>query len=183
MAEQQEEIKENVAPVNTQNDDIALRRPDVFAAFVLWSTVPSLLRYPPKNKDGSRPTPREFAESMGIEDEDMLAMVDIKTQTMFAEKYGVDPKTLWAWKKKMASRNVLEDIRQWAQPLTRNVILSLYNKAIRGGLPDHYKLFLQAIPGWSEKIRIDKRTITKVVIETVDPPSKPAPKEVPFVVL
>jgi len=186
MALQQEEIsKEGVAERDRKLDieaaALETTRPDIFAAFILWSTVPSLLRYPPKNKDGTKPTPREFAESMGIEDEEILKLIDIKTQGQFAEKYGIGDSTVYRWKKKAAERDVLMDIRKWAQPLTRNVILSLYNKAIRGGLPDHYKLFLQAIPGWSEKIRIDQRTIKKVIVEVVDARDAEPPKEIPFV--
>jgi transposase-like protein len=169
MAEIQEKTEQKLLAEHSQLPDIATPYPDQFAKFVMWCSVPSLLRYPPANKGGSRPTPREFAENMGIEDEAVLELIEIKTQTEFAAKYGVDQKTLYNWKQKMQERDVMADLRQWAKPLTRNVALSLYNKAIRGGLPDHYKLFFQIVNGWSEKIRIDKREIKAVRIEIVDP--------------
>ena len=158
--------------VNTETQDIDVDKPTEFAAFVAWSSIPVFLKRPPRDKKtGNTLSVEDFCYSLGIEDEEVIDLAKLTTGTMFCERYGVNKDTLTRWKKKIAQRNVMEDIRQWAQPMTRNVIMSLYNQAVRGGLPGHYELYLQAVAQWSPKMNIDirKRTIKTVRIEVVDP--------------
>lgn len=147
-----------------------LEKPEVFEAYVMWKSLPSVLRYPPHDKKGNPQTPKEFAEKIGIDDDTALEMINLRTKEDFAARYGVHVSTLTRWNRRIAKRDVLGDIRAWAQPLNRNVALSLYEKAMKGGLPEHYALWFKLVSGWSEKIRIDQRVIKTVRLEVHDVP-------------
>lgn len=143
---------------------------ETFAKYVAWKTMPSLLRRPPKNKDGTTPDMEEFAASLGIDDPEQTALLMIRTQSEFAEKYDIHPDTLTDWNAKVKERDLFADLREFALPLHKNVMLSLYNKTIRGGLPEHYALWFKVFAQWSEKMQIDltKRTVRTIRYEIVD---------------
>lgn len=143
-----------------------------FEMFLLWESIPSFFKNPPADKKtGNKPEPRPFCEAMGIDDERILELCEIPTASAFGIKYGVHRDTLTDWRKIIRNRDLLGDLREWASPLTRNVLMALYNQCLRGGLPEHYKLWLQSVAQFSEKsvIDINKRVIKKVVIEVLPP--------------
>lgn len=151
-------------------DEEKLKHPDEYRKFAVWLALPPLMRRPPRDKNGNTPTVREFAERMGIEDDDAIALLECPTQTAFSEKFGISQQTLSAWKADIKQRDILADIRAWANDLNSNVVFSLYNKTIQGGLPEHYKLWFQVIAGWSEKFRVDQRVIKTITFEVVPAP-------------
>lgn len=148
-----------------------IRRSDAFEAYVFFKSLPSILRHPPRDRrTGYRPTPREFAQSLGIEDGRLLDLVDLRTQKGFSEQYGVTEQTLVRWNATIAKNNVLPDAQEWATLLTPNVVFSLYSRIINGrGLPQHYKLWFQVVAGWSEKQTISKRTIQTINFSVARP--------------
>lgn len=158
------------AVIDDEGEGSETRHPDVYARYAAWRAMPSLLRRPPKNKDGSVPTPEDFAASLGIDDPDAMELLGITTQVAFAEKFGVHDRTLTRWNKTIKNRDVFADMRDFAIPLHKNVMLSLYNKTIRGGLPEHYALWFKVFAQWSEKMQIDltKRTVRTIRYEIVD---------------
>lgn len=143
---------------------------DTFAKYVSWKTMPSLLRRPPKNKDGTTPDMEEFAASLGIDEPEQIALLMMRTQKEFADRYAVDEDTLTLWNEKIKQRDLFADLREFALPLHKNVMLSLYNKTIRGGLPEHYALWFKVFAQWSEKMQLDltKRTVRTIRYEIVD---------------
>ena len=151
---------------------------DTFQAYVRWSSLPTQIKFPPKDKKtGEQSTPSDMARFFGLEDPAFLELIDIATQKEFAEKYGVSPDTLTDWNKKISARDSLTDIREWAKPMMKNVISSLYMQIMRGGLPQHYKLFVQLIAEWSEKFEVDhgyKGVATFTVIEPEEMKQIPA---------
>ncbi len=140
---------------NTSNHDLTPYKKDVFELYCLWKSLPSFFRFPPKGKDGKQPTPKEFVETMGIESDEIIELAQIRYQKDFAEKYNVLPDTLSDWNKTQQVRDSLSDIRAWARSLSKNVLMALYNKAIRNGFAVEVKLFFQLIEGWEEKQRIE----------------------------
>lgn len=92
---------------------------------------------------------------LGIDSETILELSDIRTQNDFAEKYGVSKDTLSLWNKTIAVRDSMEDIRKWARGLTKNVIASLYNTAVRKGSSFEVKLFMQLVESWEEKQKVE----------------------------
>jgi len=169
---------EPVAPapvIDDESDDSLIRHPNEYALYVKWRTIPALLRNPPPAKDGTRLSPEDFALSLGIDDEEAMEFLGLKTKAEFAAKYGVSERTLTRWNYHIKRRDIFADLREFALPLHRNVMLSLYNKAIRGGLPEHYALWMKAFAQWNEKMQIDltKRTIRTIRYEIVD--TRPVP--------
>ena len=112
-----------------------------------------MLRYPAKDRrTGQRLTPRELAVSIGIEDEWVLDLVELKTQKNFAEQFGIAEQTLGRWNRVLAANPDLNSIQEWARPLSNNVLLMLYMQLMQGNAqPAHFKLWFQVVNGWSEK--------------------------------
>ena len=150
-----------------------VQHPDEFKAFAFWLSLPKFMRRPPRDKNGNTPSVRQFAESMGMDDDDAIAFLEIPTATAFGEKYGISNQTLTAWKKAIKAGDPMSDIREWANDLNTNVVFSLYNKTIQGGMAEHYALWFKLIAGWSEKIRIEKRTIRTITLKVHHVDAKP----------
>lgn len=151
-----------------------------FDMYKVWRTIPSLLRYPPKSKDGSLPDPSEFAQSMGIENDVILDLVQLKNKKQFAERFNVSVETISDWEKKCREGNALQGARNWATDLTKNMILQMYNHAMKKGHPAMFKLWLQSIEDFKEvtkqEVEIPNLTEFNVSIKRRDPVT-PAPHE------
>lgn len=164
-----------------------LRFNSAFEAYVAFKSLPEFLRYPPKDrKAGYRPSPREFAEGIGIDDETLLSLIELKTQKGFADRFGVTEQTLVRWNEKIAKRDSLKDMEWWTRRLTPNVALMHYMRILQGdALPNHFKLWYQVFMGWSEKQlhQVNARTVRRVRVEIVDAAAVSAKKEPPLVYL
>lgn len=152
-----------------------------FELYCLWKSLPSFFRVPPfpykkrGEAQGERPTSKEFLERMGVEDAKIYELAEIKNQQQFSIVYGIGEDTLSEWNKKQEVRDSLQEIRSWARELTKNMILVLYEKALRDGDPFKIKLFLQSVEGWEEKSKVDHTypDITEIVIVKKQIESKP----------
>jgi hypothetical protein len=139
-----------------ENNGIEPYLKDKYETYCLWKSLPSIFKYPPKDKKtGISPSPREFCEMMGVDDETILDLLDIKTQGQFAERFEVGTDTLRRWNKSIGVRDSLADIRKWGRSLTRNVVASLYNTAVRKGSSYEVKLWAQLVEGWEEKQKVE----------------------------
>ena len=155
-----------IVPTESELEDI--NKKAEFAAFVAWSSIPSMLRFPPADqKSGERPTPRQFAQAMGIEDEEILRLVEITTKQQFAAEYRVSPDTLTDWSKKIAKRDGMDDLRMWAQKLSKNMMFAMYNHAIRKGNPLLMKLWFETVEKWTPKLDINAtyKGVARVTIQ------------------
>lgn len=153
-------------------EQLPVVKKEEFEAFVLWCSIPVFLKRPPRDKKtGHTPEVREFCESLGIEDERVFELAELKNQNEFAARFDLSIDTLTDWKKLILERDLLGDLQTWAKPLSRNVLMSLYNNTLRGGLPEHYALWFKLAAGWSDKLNVDirKRVIKTVRVEIVDP--------------
>lgn len=145
---------------------IIVKDDETFMKFVLWQSIPPFIKRPPSAKNGATPTPREFAESMGIDDPEILELCELTNQRQFAERFACDQGTLSDWKKKLKQRDVLADCREWGRALSRNMLTSLYNHAIRKGNPLNIKLWFQIMNGWKEesKVEMDYKGVTQFTV-------------------
>jgi hypothetical protein len=135
--------KSEIVPTKPTQDRYAA----LYEVYALWRSLPvSIL---------SQVSRDELVNRFGIDDENVANLVQIKTQTAFAEKYDLSIDTLTDWNKKIREKDPLIEARQWALSLTKNVVLSLYNHAIRKGNAELYKLFFKVVNEWQEKIKID----------------------------
>ena len=110
-----------------------------FESYVLWRSMPSILRG----------QPRHVVEKLGIDDEVAISLLDIKNQTEFAKRFDIkDLGTLSAWNKKIdESGGLMKDINCWAKKLTPNVISALYREATKTGKAAEVKAWVEIIEG------------------------------------
>lgn len=145
---------------------------DIFETYVIWKSLPALLKNPPpqKQKDGStiKPDPRQFAEAQGIDDEDLLELIMIPSQTAFAERFSLNQSTLVQWNKTIKERPLLEDTKKWARSLMNNAVMSLYAHAMKGGNPFNFKLFFQIIGEFQEKAIMEHKLTPIQSIEFIE---------------
>lgn len=127
--------------------EISDKYQDLFPVYALWRSLPrSILK---------QVSQEELIDRFGFDDPQVLDLVQLHTQGDFADKYGININTLTDWNKKLNENDPLAEARGWALGLTKNVVLSMYNHAVRKGNAELYKLFFKVVNEWQEKIKID----------------------------
>lgn len=107
-----------------------------FSSYVLWKSLPSFLKG----------QPRAVLEKFGISDEVMLQLLEIKTQTEFAHRFGVkDLGTLTDWNKRIEKEGLLTSINSWARNLTPNVVFALYKNVSKNGRAHEVRAWFELI--------------------------------------
>lgn len=122
-----------------------------FQTYVLWSSLPSLLR---DLSDSD-------LEKFGFHDPLVIQLLRIRWQYEFANTFNVSMDQLTEWNRKIEAEG-LADYKAWTRGLTRNVIMALYKTIIKEGKAAEVKLWLQAVEGWSEKTRLGVESEAKV---------------------
>lgn len=133
--------------------DIDPNKSHVFETYCLWRCLPAQLKNPPPEKNGTKKGIAEYAEEMGVEDPLILELIGIRTQAAFAERFGVAPNTLSEWNRTKRMQESLSDMRSWGRSMSKNVVMSLYRKALKYGDSFEVKLWLQVMENWEEKTR------------------------------
>ena len=110
-----------------------------FESYVLWRSMPSILRG----------QPRHVIEKLGIDEEIAMTLLEIKNQTEFARHFGIkDLGTLTEWNKRIeASGGLMKDIVSWAKKLTPNVISALYRETTKNGRAAEVKAWMEIVEG------------------------------------
>ena len=110
-----------------------------FESYILWRSMPSILRG----------QPRHVIEKLGIDDELAMSLLDIKNQTEFAKHFGIkDLGTLSEWNKRINENGgLMKDIVGWAKKLTPNVISALYRETTKNGRAAEVKAWMEIIEG------------------------------------
>ena len=108
-----------------------------FESYVLWKSLPSILRG----------QPRQVLEKFGIDDEVATSLLEIKTQTEFGRRFGIkDPSTLTDWNKRIEKEGLISNnINAWAKKLTPNVILALYKNITKNGRAPEVKVWYEIV--------------------------------------
>ncbi len=130
--------------MRSDEDNESSRAPSVykkreFESYVLWRSMPSILRG----------QPRHVIEKLGIDDELAMSLLDIKNQTEFAERFGIkDLGTLSEWNKKIdEAGGLLKSIHLWAKRLTPNVVSALYREATKTGRAAEVRAWMEIVEG------------------------------------
>ncbi len=109
-----------------------------FESYAVWKSLPSFLRG----------QPRQVLEKYGIDEEVMLSLLEIKTQTEFAKRFAIkDLATLTDWNKKLEKEGLLSHIHTWARKLTPNVISALYRNVSKNGKAAEVKAWMEIVEG------------------------------------
>lgn len=142
-----------------------------FELYCIWKQIPYFLKFPPRDKKTKEtPTSEQYCQMIGLEDDTLLQLIDIKNQTQFAQYFEVSKDTLTHWNKEIEKRDILQDIRVWASKLTKNVMAATYRHALH--VPDARlpKLWLQIVHGWQEKAVVEHnyQGIKSITYEIID---------------
>lgn len=109
-----------------------------FETYALWKSLPSFLKGQPKS----------VLEKFGLEDEIVLSLLEIKTQTQFAERFEIkDLATLTDWNKRIKDDGLLKYIHSWARKLTPNVVSALYRSATKDGKAAEVRTWFELVEG------------------------------------
>ncbi len=124
---------------DTDNAALTVYKKQEFESYVLWLSMPSILRG----------QPRHVIEKMGIDDEMAVSLLEIKNQTEFARRFGIkDLGTLSDWNKRIEKRGgLLRNINSWAKKLTPNVLSALYREATKTGKASEVKAWMEIVEG------------------------------------
>ena len=135
-------MPENSPTASKKNDRIPEDpiKPE-YETFVLWLSLPPLLRGQPEEK----------IKNLGVENELVVELLKVKNQRAFAERFGVDESQVSRWKQTAELRGDLKAKRkEWTQGLTGNVLLGLYRRTVDEGRAPEVKLWMQLIEEWVE---------------------------------
>lgn len=125
------------------------RKEKEFKLYVLWKSLPPLLR----NELEKKP---ELWKNTGFGDNPVIEkLLQLKTQKEFAAFAGVGQETLSEWNKTIENRDLLADFRKWAKHLSHNLVMAMYNKAVKYGDPYRIELWFKLVHGWNEKLEIE----------------------------
>lgn len=121
--------------------------PDIYEKYKFWKSLPSMWKGMKRE---------DLTEKFGIEDEDMLEMLEMRWQNDFAKKFNLDISTLTKWNHRMEEDGIdhLEEVKKWANRLTKNVTLAHYNKLVRKFDPVSADIWYKTVSGFSEKKQI-----------------------------
>lgn len=134
-------------------DEIHLKQ--TYEWYCIWRSLPPMMIH--ATEKGKKLSPQAICEKFGIDDELLIELIEIKTQTEFCARYEVNKDTLTRWNKLISSRDVLADIRKWAIRLSKNVMTSLYQNAMKSGgatFKDRENYF-KIVNQWNEKLNVE----------------------------
>jgi hypothetical protein len=107
-----------------------------FESYAMWKALPTFLRG----------QPRQVLEKFGVDEEIALSLLEIRTQTEFAKRFGIkDLATLTDWNKLLEREGLIPRIHEWARKLTPNVIFALYRNASKHGRAAEVKAWLEIV--------------------------------------
>lgn len=114
-----------------------------FELYCIWKALPVMLK---------SESVKNLQEKYLIDDEDILELCQIRTQTAFANHFGLHIDTLTGWNKKIKDREPFGDIRKWVNTVMKNVMMSTYRSAMSKDPKAHAdrKLMLN-FTGWNEE--------------------------------
>lgn len=140
-------ISEKTEVVKNKNRHQRAQRQDVYELYKFWKSLPAMWR-------GMRP--EDLEAKFSVDDPITVELLQIKTQSAFAEKFDLNIDTTTDWNKRMEDEGVdyLEETRKWANKLTKNVVLAHYNKMIRKFDPVSADIWYKTVSGFSEKKEI-----------------------------
>ena len=89
---------------------------------------------------------------LGWEQEEMIQLLQIRTQKDFTSRFKVGHTTLAKWNDKIEKEGLdREIIGQSAHELTKNVVFALYRKAMSEGNAPEVKLWFQLFEGYVDR--------------------------------
>lgn len=112
--------------------------------FKMWLSIPNTFRNMP---DG-------VSDKMGIEDETIMELMKIKTQSDFGKEFGVVAQTMVDWKHEWAENGEFAATKTFFRKLTKNMIGALYRKALIEGDAQRAMAWMKIVEDWTEQFGV-----------------------------
>ncbi len=117
--------------------------------FILWRKIP--VQWKGNNA-------AELA-SIGVEAEDMIRLVQCRSQAAFAKEFKVSPDTLSDWNRELKyDPSITRSYEKEFRILTQNLVMALYLKALKEGDPERLKAWMTFVEGWSPRETVIQTT-------------------------
>lgn len=116
-----------------------------FRLYVIWKSLP-------------RDIDKTLFGKLGVTDDLILELSDIKTQKQFSQKYKVDVNTLSDWNKEIIAGNLAPELKEldwryWAKQTTPVVASAVLRRIRKLGDPAAATWWMKHIEGYEEKSR------------------------------
>lgn len=106
--------------------------------------------------DTFRGAPERITALLGITDATTLELLGIATMKQFSEEFGCSIYTLTNWRKDIeTSSDYFSEVKKIFKPLTKNIVASLYRKAIEEGDAQRFSIWMKIIEDWREQLGIE----------------------------
>lgn len=132
-----------------------------YRLFLTWRTLPVTLRG----------ISVEDAEDRGVKDPELLELIQLKTQSDFANRFQISMNTLTEWKKQPVPAEFEKlDWRYWAREFTPEVVHHLLEGIREKKKADAIKLWFQTVDGFVEETAVNNKATDALdaVAELID---------------
>lgn len=132
-----------------------------YRLFLTWRTLPVTLRG----------ISVEDAEDRGVKDPELLELIQLKTQSDFANRFQISMNTLTDWKKQPVPEEFEKlDWRYWAREFTPEVVHHLLEGIREKKKADAIKLWFQTVDGFVEETAVNNKATDALdaVAELID---------------
>lgn len=147
---------------NSENEPSVTKHRE-FEMYHIWKKLPFFL----KGKDMTT-----IRERFGFDEEEIIELLQIRTQEEFSKKYDLSRDTLTDWNRRIANlKDPFEGIRKQLFKVMHNVVWATYNSALKSDprASADRKLALQFL-GWVEKSEnsIEVKGLAELLKENAD---------------
>lgn len=132
-----------------------------YRLFLIWQSLPVTLR----GISG------EDAESRGVKDPEIIELIQCRTMSDFARRFGISNDTLTDWKKQPVPEDLQAiDWRYWAREFTPEVVHHLLEGIREKKKADAIKLWFQTVDGFVEETAVNNKATDALdaVAELID---------------
>lgn len=116
-----------------------------FRLYVIWKSLDHTMS-------------KKLFEQLGVTDDLLLELADIKTQKDFAKKYKLAVDSCTDWNKHIHAGNIAPELKQldwryWARQITPRIAASVAKEGIKTGNPAHFNSWMKYVEEFEEKSR------------------------------
>lgn len=135
-----------MTPIDTHSDTyFSPDKEQEFMLYIIWKSLP-------------RDMKSDTFEKLGVSDNLILELSDIRTQKEFSEKYKIDVGTLSDWNKEIRAGNLAPELkeldwRHWAKQATPSVASAVLKRIRKLGDPAAATWWMKHVEGYEEKSR------------------------------
>lgn len=120
-----------------------------YRMFLIWRSLPVTLRG----------ISEEQAEERGVKDPEIVELIQLKTQSDFAERFQISMNTLTEWKRQaVPDEYQMIDWRYWAREFTPEVVHHLLEGIREKKKADSIKLWFQTVDGFVEETAVNNKS-------------------------